>query len=124
MSDPEELGGDPACWAHLFDLAGIDDVGGAVWSLPHGGELDANLVRLAPGGRIGEHVNEAVDVLLVVREGTGELTVDGIRHPLSGSSVALLPRRSSRSIRAGESGLAYLTIHRSRGALTIKSVGV
>jgi len=114
------LGGDAACWSHLFELDGIDDVGGAVWSLPHGGDLDANLVRLAPGARIDEHVNDVVDVLIVVREGVGELTLDGLRHPLKDSTVALIPRHASRSIRAGASGLAYLTVHRAREPLTIK----
>jgi len=62
MSD---LGGDPACWAHMFDtwddeaalpegalIADLEDApvsGGAVLSLPHGGDLDTNLIRLEPG---------------------------------------------------------------------------
>src|SRR5690606_24180363 len=100
-------GGDPACWAHLFDAevddaevddaevddAEVDDAEvdgpsgevavdlrrvtdggpGAVWSLPHGGDLDANLVLLAPHGEVGEHVNRDVDVLLAVQDGTGEV---------------------------------------------------
>ena len=95
MSD-EDLGGDPPCWAHLLDdedAAGasangcgplVVDLGaarsgsgGAIWSLPHGGDLDANLVRLDPGAAIGSHVNIDVDVLLLVQSGTGELIVDG-----------------------------------------------
>jgi quercetin dioxygenase-like cupin family protein len=126
-----DQGGDPACLMHVFegdsapavfaDLASIEGVGGAVWSLPHGGDLDANLVRLAPNARIDEHVNDEVDVLIVVREGVGELTVDGIRHPLKTSAVALVRRRARRSIRAGANGLAYMTVHRSRSPLTIKT---
>ena len=80
MSD---LGGDPPCWAHLVeelsesggapdpgwfaDLGAVSGSGGAVWSLPHGGDLNANLVRLDASGRIGEHINDDVDVLLFVR---------------------------------------------------------
>ena len=130
-----EQGGDPACWAHLFDeqpiepaatcqlvdLAAVDGDGGAVWSLPHGGDLDVNLVRLAPGETIGEHVNHDVDVLIVIREGDGELSVDGVVHGLTDSVLACVARGASRSLRAGEHGLAYLSVHRPRPALGIRS---
>jgi quercetin dioxygenase-like cupin family protein len=130
-----EQGGDPACWAHIFDepptesaaacqlvdLATVAGVGGAVWSLPHGGDLDVNLVRLAPGEAIGEHVNHDVDVLIVAREGAGELSVDGVVHALTESVVASVAKGASRSVRAGERGLAYLSVHRPRPALGIRS---
>ena len=131
MSVPEhEQGGDPACWAHLFEdgasgpvFADPDrtaGVGGAVWSLPHGGDLDANLVRIAPDAGIDQHVNEEVDVLLVVRSGDGELTVDGAVHMLAESAVALVPKGSSRAIRAGARGLAYLSVHQRRAPLGVR----
>ena len=133
MSVPDhELGGDPACWAHLFDddpeemtgavvdLSSVEGAGGAVWSLPHGGDLDANFVRLEPGGAIGEHVGD-VDVLIVVREGDGELTVDGIVRMLTGSSLVLIPKGSARSLRAGERGIGYLSVHRGREPMTIRA---
>jgi len=124
-----DQGGDPACWAHLFeddqpalvaDLADVDEVGGAVWSLPHGGDLDANLVRLAPTACIPEHVNRDVGVLLVVRAGGGELVADETSHTLTDTTVALVPRYASRSIRAGDDGLDYLSIHRRREAMQIR----
>jgi quercetin dioxygenase-like cupin family protein len=123
-----EQGGDPACWLHLFedehpalvtDLVDIGEVGGAVWSLPHGGDLDANLVRLAPSARIAEHVNRDVDVLVVVRRGGGELVVGGTTHALTETTVAMVPRDSTRSIRAGADGLDYLSIHRRRDPMQI-----
>jgi quercetin dioxygenase-like cupin family protein len=134
MADPaHEEGGEAACWAHLVDdesgAAVVADLaltrdaggtGGAVWSLPHDGDLDANLVRLAPETAIAEHLNDEVDLLLVVREGDGELTVDGIRHRLTHSTVALVRRGARRSIRAGGNGLVYLTVHKARGPLTLK----
>jgi quercetin dioxygenase-like cupin family protein len=141
--DDEDVGGDPPCWAHLFeepedaagsspvvaDLGaleaavtggpgGADGPGGAVWSLPHGGDLDANLVRLPAGGSIGEHVNELLDVLLVVRSGSGELIVDGRRHPLRPDTVVLLPHGTRRALSAGPDGLGYLSVHRRRPAMT------
>jgi quercetin dioxygenase-like cupin family protein len=122
-------GGDAACWAHLVaepDEAIVVDpdpgsmhVGGVVWSLPHGGDLDANLVRLAPGAAIGEHRNQQLDVLVVVREGSGVLEMDGERHALRPGVIALVPRGAARAVRAGEVGIGYLSIHRRRDPLGI-----
>ena len=106
--------------ALVTDLVDIEEVGGAVWSLPHGGDLDANLVRLAPSACIPEHVTRDVDVLVVVRSGGGELVVDETSHALTETTVALVPRDSSRSIRAGDGGLDYLSIHRRREAMQIR----
>ena len=136
MSD---LGGDPACWAHLFDdhedthdLGGppegalIVDLGaapvgggGAIWSLPHGGDLDANLVRLDPDGAIGEHVNNDVEVLLFVQSGAGQVQIGEMRHDLAADYLALIPRGVRRTITAGPSGITFLSVHRRRSPLGI-----
>ena len=124
MSD---TGGDPACWAHLagddlttrFEAIPDDGGSGVVWSLPHGGELDANIVRLAPGDAIGEHVNDQVDVLVVVWSGSGDLVVDARRVPLETGVITCVERGCSRSIRAGDDGLVYLSTHPRRGPLRI-----
>ncbi|MDG2111081.1 MAG: cupin domain-containing protein [Actinomycetota bacterium] len=110
---------DPPPGATFADLASVVGVGGAVWSLPHGGDLDANLVRLEPGGAIGEHVNVEVDVLISVQAGEGLLAVDGTQHRLAADRVALVPKGVSRSIEAGPAGLTYLSVHRGRGPLDI-----
>ncbi len=93
--------------------------GGAVWSLPHGGDLDANLVRLDPESGIESHVNDDVDVLIVVQAGRGELTVDEQTRRLEVDHVALVPRGARRSISAGRGGLSYLSIHRRRSPLGV-----
>ena len=59
---------------------------GVVWSLPHGGDLDANLVRLGPDAAIGEHRNDEVDVLIYVQSGSGELRGTGRSSTLSGQT--------------------------------------
>lgn len=143
MTDPD-LGGDPACWAHLLDedhdervrpvldpdgAAGeavVVDLGsaahgsgGAIWSLPHGGDLDANLVRLDPGAGIGEHVNDHVDVLVFVQSGSGHLTIDHTSHQLGPDHVALIPTGARRTVVAGPRGITYLSVHRRRGPLGI-----
>ena len=112
----------PGQAAEVVDLGTTrtGDAGGAIWSLPHGGDLDANLVRLAPGAGIEEHVNDELDVLLVVQAGSGELEVDGVVSGLHGDVLALVPQGSRRSITAGPAGLTYLTVHRRRGPLVVK----
>lgn len=148
MTTDADLGGDPPCWSHIFDQAETDspsehgngsivaDLGssglgsvapgssglgssGAIWSLPHGGDLDANLVRLDPSASIGSHVNNEVDVLIFVQSGSGALTVDGQDRPLEGDHLALIAKGSERSIAAGESGITYLSVHRRRSPLAI-----
>jgi len=134
-----DLGGDPPCWAHLSDdehaapgstqesgppVVDLGSAqlgsGGAIWSLPHGGDLDANLVRLDPGTDIGTHVNDEVDVLLFVQSGSAVLTIDEQPRRLAADHLALVSKGSQRSIVAGDSGISYLSIHRGRGPLRIK----
>jgi mannose-6-phosphate isomerase-like protein (cupin superfamily) len=93
--------------------------GGAVWSLPHGGDLDANLVCLDAGGEIGAHVNNEVDVLMFVRSGNGSVTVDGETVPLGSDHLAWIPKGARRSVTAGSDGISYLSVHRQRGGLGI-----
>ncbi len=126
-----ERGGDPPCWAHLVDDEQIDGgplvvdltvptgSGGAIWSLPHGGDLDANLVRLDPGAEIGDHINNDVDVMVLVQSGAGALTVDDQAQHLGVDDLALIPKGSSRSMAAGPEGVTYLSIHRRRSPLGI-----
>ncbi len=141
MSETDR-GGDAPCWAHLFDDGsdtadesvdteghglvvdlGSDVLGsgGAVWSLPHGGDLDANLVRLAPNAAIGEHVNSEVDVLVYVQSGTGVISVNGSDRQVAPDHLALIPRMAGRSVTAGPDGITYLSVHRRRGPLRIRS---
>jgi quercetin dioxygenase-like cupin family protein len=107
----------------VIDLGSVSTRGrpGVVWNLPHGGDLDANLVRLEPDGAIGAHRNHEVDVVLSVIAGHGELNVDDTTHPLRGDVLALVPRGARRAIRAGADGITYLSIHRRRGPLEISA---
>ncbi|MFD9872747.1 hypothetical protein [[Kitasatospora] papulosa] len=97
------------------------DERGALWRLAEQGrELDANVVRLPPGDRVGEHEEDVLDVLLVVLAGTGSLrTEDGGTLSLVPTTVTWLPRTSRRSLEAGPVGLTYLTVHRRRPGLAV-----
>lgn len=130
-----DLGGESACWAHLVDeldtreqpdrVTYVDltqfarEGSGALWSLPHDGDLDANLVHLVGGEEIGHHVNHEVDVFVVVVDGAGELDIDERTLSLRPGVVSLIPRGTSRAIRADGAGVSYLTVHRHRGPLAI-----
>jgi quercetin dioxygenase-like cupin family protein len=135
--DDEELGGDPPCWAHLFeddDDADADaDAGaryaidaadlarraaaGAVAASIESADLDVNLLIFAAGEGVPEHVNVEVDVLIVGMLGTGIVTVDGSEHRLGPGQALLVPKESRRGTRAESARFAYLTCHRRRGGL-------
>ncbi|WP_326605119.1 hypothetical protein OG930_23400 [Streptomyces sp. NBC_01799] len=113
----------PRVLAVLDDLlaTAAPDRRGALWQLAEQGrELDANLVRLAPGGEVGEHQEDVLDVLLVVIAGSGRATTGAEVLELAPTTVLWLPRTSRRALAAGPDGLAYLTVHRRRPGLTIK----
>lgn len=130
-----DQGGEPACWAHLVDdlatrpetdrVTQVDvarlggEGGGAIWSLPHDGDLDANVIRLDGRQEIGHHVNDEVDVLIIVWQGTGEIAIDDRTLPLRPGVATLVPKGTGRTIRADREGMSYLTVHRRRGPLTV-----
>ncbi|WP_244217548.1 procyclic form-specific polypeptide B-alpha [Streptomyces carpinensis] len=111
LCDARALAGDPPSPA------------GVLWKLEESGrELDANIVRLAPGGRVAPHREPDLDVLLYVVSGGGVLGAGAGDEPLhlAEGATAWLPHGSTRSITAGEEGLAYLTVHRRRPGMRIR----
>lgn len=95
--------------------------GGALWRLDEPGrQLDANLIRLAPGQRIDLHQEPDLDVLVLPVDGGGILHCDTGPIPLAPHALMWLPRGSRRALQAGNEGLAYLTVHRKRAGLSIR----
>ncbi|GGY41264.1 cupin domain-containing protein [Streptomyces djakartensis] len=93
---------------------------GALWRLAEPGrQLDANLVRIPPGGRIGAHTEPDLDVLLLVVAGDGALDRAADPQPLAPGSLVWLPRGSARGLVAGSGGLSYVTVHRRRPGMQI-----
>jgi quercetin dioxygenase-like cupin family protein len=98
----------------------VSGAAGAVWTLQATQrQLDANIIHLPTGDGIGEHHGPDVDVLLVVLNGSGELTTEAGAVVLSNGSVTWMPRRTRRAIAAGNDGLTYLTVHQRRPGLSI-----
>ncbi|MEU2715430.1 hypothetical protein [Streptomyces sp. NPDC007205] len=96
--------------------------GGVLWKLAESGrQLDANVVRLAPGDRITAHTEQQLDVMVLVVAGGGLL---GTGHtdepePLAEGALVWLPHGAPRSIIAGEAGLTYVTVHQRRPGMRI-----
>jgi quercetin dioxygenase-like cupin family protein len=98
----------------IDDASGTD---GVMWTAPPGRDLNVNVVRLRARGEMPDHVNDALDVLVVVHSGTGTLTTTDRIVPLAAGVVVVVPRGMRRSIQAGELGLRYLTAHVARPPL-------
>lgn len=92
---------------------------GVHWALSGNPDLNVNLVHLDPGRAVAAHVNDAVEVAVVVLAGAGTTTVDGVAHELAPHTLVVVPAGAERSLAAGDEGLTYLTVHRQRGPLAI-----
>ncbi|MFH9657405.1 cupin domain-containing protein [Streptomyces sp. NPDC017248] len=95
---------------------------GVLWKLAESGrQLDANVVRLAPGGRVPAHTEAHLDVLVLVVAGDGVLG-DGspdTARPLAEGALVWLPHGAVRGITAGPAGLTYVTVHTRRPGMRI-----
>ncbi|GHE73134.1 hypothetical protein GCM10014715_29300 [Streptomyces spiralis] len=94
---------------------------GVLWKLAESGrQLDANLIRLPAGERIGTHTEPDLDVLVLVVTGEGVMDTPEGELPLTEGGLLWLPHGSTRGITAGPRGLAYVTVHRRRPGMQIR----
>ena len=98
------------------DLAGLPGGIGPLWGM-QSDELNATLLEWPPGGGVAEHVNDELEVLLVVIAGSARVSLDGEGHELAAGSLLLVPRGCARSVAAGSDGVRYLSVHRRRAPL-------
>jgi uncharacterized cupin superfamily protein len=94
---------------------------GPLWGMAST-DLNATLLAWPPAHEVAEHVNEELDVLVIVLDGDGAAIVDGETHELAAGSAILIPRGARRRILAGAPGLRYLSVHRRRGRLQIQAM--
>lgn len=132
MMMKEECGGDPPCWAHLFDdesppigdapVVNLEAIAssaagpGAIWTRLSD-DLNVNVLSFPEEGGVDEHVNTEVDVLLIGVAGAGIVVVDGDAHPIREGHLLLIPKGARRSTRALSEHFSYLTCHRKRAGL-------
>lgn len=93
---------------------------GPVW----GGEstdLNATLLEWPAGEGPVEHVNDQLDVLYVIVAGSATLTVDGEPRKLGTGGVTIVEKGARRALVAGPGGVRYVTAHKRRGGLQLKS---
>ena len=98
------------------DLTAASGDAGPLWGM-QSDDLNATLLAWPGGGGVAEHVNDQLDVLMVVLDGSASVTLDGSAHLLSAGHVLLIPRGSARAVEAGSEGVRYLSVHRRRGPL-------
>lgn len=82
-------------------------------------QLNANFVMLDDGDSIPRHRNDEVDVLIVVKSGTGTVEIDGELHDLAADTIALIPQGTMREVKAHRR-LLYYTVHQRRAGLAIR----
>ena len=69
---------------HSTRYRGSDQAGNGVrWSLEAGEDLNINLVHLEPGSGVDTHTNHEVDVVVIVLDGNGRLSIDTTDHELA-----------------------------------------
>ena len=89
---------------------------GPIWSM-NSEQLNINVLRFGTGEGIPPHINNEVDVLIVIVEGEGVLTLGNEERPIRTGEATLIPRGARRAIRCTSGTLAYLSCHRRRGGL-------
>ncbi|WP_217139787.1 hypothetical protein [Streptomyces sp. AC627_RSS907] len=101
--------------------SGVDASAGALWKLAEPGrQLDANVVRIPPAGRVDTHTEPDLDVLVLVLDGEAALLCADGERPLRAGALAWLPHGATRGVLAGPDGVTYLTVHRRRPGMRIQ----
>ncbi len=87
--------------------------GGPQWGLACE-DLNATLLWWPDQHTITPHVNNEVDVLLLVMDGSGTVVVNGEEIAMSAGQALLIPKGAERAIRSATPSFCYLNIHRRR----------
>ena len=91
---------------------------GPLWGMASR-DLNATLLAWPPCHEVEEHTNTELDVLLIVLEGEGQAVVDQREHALAPGHALLIDKGSARTLRAGDDGLRYLSVHSRRPPLQV-----
>ncbi len=97
-------------------LLGEASGSGALWGT-ESEDLNATVVSWPGGGGVDAHVNDLVDVVMVVLMGSGRVLVDWAEVGLEVGQVVVVPKSARREIRAGNDGVTYVNIHKRKPKL-------
>lgn len=103
----------------LLDAPPLQHDGGVRWFAAPG-DLNVTLVEWQGGAGVAQHVNDELDVLLVLRRGSCVVMVDSEPQALFPGDIIVVPCGARRSIEAGIGGVSYLSVHRNRGPLQLR----
>lgn len=103
-----------------YDLLGPAGTG-PLWGMASR-DLNATLLAWPPGHEVQEHTNAELDVLLIILEGGGQAVIDQREHALAPGQALLVEKGSARTLRAGDDGLRYLSVHSRRPPLQVAPV--
>lgn len=104
---------DKPIWVDLKALSSDAKQGGPQWGLATE-ELNATLLWWSDQHSVAPHVNNELDVFLLVVDGHGEVVVDGEVFDVGPGQALLIPRGTERAIRSTTATFCYLNIHRRR----------
>ena len=80
-------------------------------------DLNLTVLSWKAGEGVAPHVNEEVDVVLIVVDGEGEISVGEQVLALRVGQALLIPKGSQRAIRCVGERFSYLSVHRRRRGL-------
>lgn len=86
---------------------------GPIWGVASA-DLNATLLVWKRGDAVQAHINDEVDVVIVVLRGQAALQLDGTSHHLNAGDIAVLPKGLERSMVALSDTLVQVNIHRRR----------
>jgi mannose-6-phosphate isomerase-like protein (cupin superfamily) len=89
---------------------------GPVWATETE-DLDCTLLQWNAGHQIAPHVNDEVDVVMTVLQGSGTIEIDGVKTLLKAGVIVVIPKGTRRSIDAESTPLVYLNVHKRRRRL-------
>jgi quercetin dioxygenase-like cupin family protein len=103
----------------VVELGGARTGSGPLWGTATD-DLNATLLAWEPGEGTPEHVNDERDVLVVVLDGWGTVTIDGAEHRVRGGHAVVIAKGRARKIVAGATGIRYLSVHLRRPGLQVR----
>ncbi len=85
---------------------------GALVSSRESRQVASGYVTLDPGSEVGEHQTGTGEELIVLLDGTAEVSVDGRGHIVSSPSVVLVPAHTRHNVKnQGTTPLRYVYVY-------------